>query len=102
MNPPPTELNPHLILPVGTQVVALVEVRGAHGAVVHPRGAVGVVVQAPADYWHAYRVRFPDEFEASFRRNELAILSHYNSPDAALAGNAVDRLAQYNLFQPVI
>ena len=64
----PIDPNPHLILPVGTQVVALVEVRGTDGKPVHPRGAVGVVVQSPADYWHSYRVRFPDGFEASLRR----------------------------------
>jgi hypothetical protein len=36
--------NPNLILPVGTQVVALVEAKGADGAPAHPRGAVGIVV----------------------------------------------------------
>src|SRR5689334_2299295 len=69
--------NPNLILPVGTQVVALADVRGTDGRPVHPRGAVGVVIQSPADYWHSYRVRFPDAFEASFRRQDLAVLSHY-------------------------
>jgi predicted nucleotidyltransferase len=92
---PPTSQNPHLILPVGTQVVALVEARGVNGAVVHPRGAVGVVAQSPADYWHSYRVRFPDDSEASFRRNDLAILSQYND-------TAGQPLAQYNLFDRVI
>src|SRR5205085_11002189 len=70
-------MNPHLLLPVGTQVVALVEVRGADGRPAHPRGAVGVVVQAPADYWHAYRVRFPDGHEAALKRQELSVLAHY-------------------------
>ncbi len=90
--------NPHLILPVGTQVVAQVEVRGTDGAVVHPRGAVGVVIQSPADPWHSYRVRFPDGFEQSFRRQELAILSQYQSGE--MAEQSV--LAEYNLFDRVI
>src|SRR5687768_11946503 len=68
-----------LILSIGTQVVSLVEVKGPHGKPVHPRGAVGVIVQSPGDYWHAYRVRFPDDFEASLRRQELAVLAHYKS-----------------------
>jgi hypothetical protein len=38
------------ILPVGTQVVSLVEVKGPTGKAVHPAGAVGVIVQSPADY----------------------------------------------------
>ena len=57
MNTPP------LIISIGTQVVALVEVRGPDGRTVHPRGAAGVVIQAPADYWHSYRVRFSDGLE---------------------------------------
>jgi uncharacterized protein len=83
-----------LILPIGTQVVSLVDVRGTDGKPVHPRGAVGVVIQAPADYWHSYRVRFPDGFKTSFERVELSILSHFNAPSAPLA--------EYNLFDRVI
>jgi hypothetical protein len=88
-------MNPHL-LPVGTQVVALVEVRGPDGAAAHPRGAVGVVVQAPADYWRAYRVRFPDGFEAALKRQELSVLSHYKQ--GALGGP----LEEYDLYRHVI
>src|SRR4051812_10237498 len=84
----------HLILSVGTQVVSLVEVRGTDGKPVHPRGAVGVVTQSPSDYWHSYRVRFPDGFEATFRRAELSILSQFNAP--------TEPLAEYNLFDRVI
>lgn len=87
---------PHLILPIGTQVVTLAEARGPDGRTAHPRGAVGVVTQAPADYWHGYRVRFPDGAEASFRRAELAILSHYKS------GEAAGPLAEYDLYPHVI
>lgn len=90
--------DPHLILPVGTQVVSLVEVRGTDGRAVHPRGAVGVVIQSPADYWHSYRVRFPDSFEASFRRQELAILSHYKRGDM----HPGHPLGEYNLYEHVI
>lgn len=90
---------PHLILPVGTQVVALVEVRGTDGKPVHPRGAVGVIINAPKDYWHSYRVRFPDGFEALFQRTELAILSHYKRE--AVRGPH-HPLAEYNLYDYVI
>ena len=98
----------HLILSVGTQVVALVEVRGTDGAVVHPRGAVGVIVRAPSDYWHSYRVRFPDGFEASFRRQELAILSEYKSGGVIGAGVGagaaaqLDPLVDHDLYHHVI
>ncbi len=65
------------ILPTGTQVVALIDVRGEQGQVVHTRGVVGLIVRAPADLVHAYRVRFVDGREASLMRHEMAVQSHY-------------------------
>lgn len=95
--------SPQLILPAGTQVVALVEPRGADGKPVHPRGAVGVVTQAPSDYWHSYRVRFPDGFEATLKRQELAILSRYKAGEVGRdAGEIVGPLAEYDLYDHVI
>ena len=91
--------NPHLILSVGTQVVALVEVKRPDGTVAHPRGAAGEVVQAPADAWHSYRVRFPDGVEASFARRELAVLAHYT---AGAMGDPLGPLGEYQLFDHVI
>jgi hypothetical protein len=96
-------MNPHLLLPVGTQVVALVDVSGPDGRPAHPRGAVGVVVQAPADYWHAYRVRFPDDVEAALKRQELSVLAHYKQ--GPIGGGTValhDPLAEYDLYRHVI
>jgi hypothetical protein len=96
--------NPNLILSPGTQVVVLVEVRGTDGKPVHPRGAVGVIIQSPSDYWHSYRVRFPDRFEASFHRQELAILKQFQTGgviDSAAAGSA-QLLAEYDLQRHVI
>jgi predicted nucleotidyltransferase len=93
-------LNPHLLLPVGTQVVALVEVKGPDGKGAHPRGAVGVVVQAPADCWHAYRVRFPDGFETSFKRQELSVLAHYKQDQIGQGDGGP--MAEYDLYRHVI
>jgi predicted nucleotidyltransferase len=93
----------HLILPVGTQVVALVDVRGSDGKAVHPRGAVGVVTRAPADDWHGYRVRFPDAYEASFKRQELAILSQYKAGEVGRdTGDIAGPLAEHDLYDHVI
>ena len=93
-------VNPHLLLPVGTQVVALVEVRGADRTVAHPRGAVGVVTQAPSDYWHAYRVRFPDGIEVALRRQELSVLAHYKQDQIGQGAGGV--LGEYDLYRHVI
>jgi predicted nucleotidyltransferase len=88
---------PNMILSPGTQVVALCEVRGTDGKPVHPRGAVGIIIQSPSDYWHSYRVRFLDGFEASFARADISVLSMFQReltmPDA---------LAEYDLHRHVI
>ncbi|MSU56608.1 MAG: nucleotidyltransferase domain-containing protein [Pedosphaera sp.] len=62
----------------GTQVVALVEVRGTKNSLVHPRGAVGVVTRTPASEMEKnFLVRFPDGFEASLARDQLEVLKHF-------------------------
>src|SRR5687767_7356952 len=91
--------NPHFILSVGTKVVALVEAKRTDGTPAHPRGAAGEVVQAPADAWHSYRVRFPDGVEAAFARRELAVLSQYT---AGATADAAGPLGEYRLFDHVI
>jgi hypothetical protein len=94
---------PPPILPVGTQVVCETEVRGTDGKPVHPRGAVGVIIQSPSDYWHSYRIRFVDGFEASLKRGELAVLSRFQLGGiAADAGPREGALAEYSLQECVI
>jgi uncharacterized protein len=61
----------------GTQVVALVEVRGPNKSLVHPRGAVGVVTRTPAGDENHFLVRFPDGFEKSLLRDQLEVLKHF-------------------------
>jgi uncharacterized protein len=65
-----------LILPVGTQIVTRSEVKDSMGEE-QPRGAVGVIVQAPVDSAHTYRVRFSDGSEASLRQQELAVRKQF-------------------------
>lgn len=61
----------------GTQVVALMEVRGPGNSLVHPRGAVGVVTRTPAVEGEKYLVRFPDGFESAFEPAQLEVLKHF-------------------------
>jgi predicted nucleotidyltransferase len=61
----------------GTQIVALVEVRGTNNSLVHPRGAVGVVTRTPTGTEKLFLVRFPDGFEASLERSQLEVLKHF-------------------------
>ncbi|HZV35963.1 MAG TPA: nucleotidyltransferase domain-containing protein [Verrucomicrobiae bacterium] len=74
----------------GTQVIALVEVRGTNNSLVHPRGAVGVVTRTPAgEVERSFLIRFPDGFEVSLTRDQIEVLKHFKDqlPDAnAIAG----------------
>lgn len=92
--------NPHLILPVGTQVVTLVEVRARDGQPLRRRGTVGKIVKAPLDNNHAYVVQFPDGGEARLHRQEIAIRKHMQSvtfdrPSALLDERDFDRYVIY-------
>jgi hypothetical protein len=86
-----SDINPQLILPVGTQVVTLVEVRGLHGAAARRSGEVGKIVKSPLDNKHAYVVQFPDGGQATVRRQDIAIRKHFQNlnldrPGAILGG----------------
>ena len=85
-------MRPHLILPVGTQVVSRIGIRDAKGIVLCPEGAVGVVVKAPADGTHAYRVRLPDGAEVSLQRNNLTVRKHQQRDDLEALGVEDDEL----------
>src|SRR5207237_1346052 len=88
--------HPNLILSVGTQVVTLVDIPGSTGLVLHPRGTVGVVVKAPSDHEHSYRVRFPDAFEAALKRSEVALSAQFKEGELG-AGARVAQAGLYHL-----
>ncbi len=91
--------NPHLIIPVGTQVVARVEILDADGYVLCPRGAVGVVTNALVDQHHAYRILFANGVEATLQRNELSLRKQHQQAGLHAVGEA---LAEYDLHDFVI
>lgn len=61
----------------GTQVVTKVAVHGSNKALVHPRGAVGIVTRTPCGKEQHYLVRFPDGFEASLTGADMEVLKHF-------------------------
>jgi uncharacterized protein len=91
--------NPNLIYSVGTQVVTLRDVTADGGRILHPKGAVGVVVRAPGDLDHSYRVRFPDGVEEPLRRGDLMMLAVYKEGEI---GDSAITVSQSDLFQRVI
>lgn len=98
------KLNPSLILPVGTQIVTLVELRSKDGEPLRRSGTVGKVIQAPTDNQHTYLIQFLDGSQSSMHREEFAIRKHVQSlhldrPDAAPG----DRdLYQYVIYRCIV
>ena len=83
VSPPPR-------IPAGTQVVVTAEIRGTNGALVHPRGAVGVVTRTPAGNEEYYHVRFPDGFESTFVRLQLEPLKDFKKRLGPPGGGDID------------
>ena len=88
--------NPHLIVPEGTKIVTRAEIHGHDGQLLHPKGALGMVVETPADSTHAYRVQFPDDTVVSLTRREFTIRIQYQLEGIEAA------LAEYDLYEYVI
>ena len=91
--------HPNLIYSPGTQVVAHKEILGSTGRILHPKGAVGVVVRAPEDAEGDYRIRFPDGVEANLARHELVSLAKYKEGEI---GDSRVAAGQCNLYDRVI
>lgn len=95
--------NPNLILPVGTQVVTLVEIRGRNGDAERRSGAVGKIVKSPLDNQHAYVVQFPDGAEARLHRQEIAIRKHVQNVTFDRPGGLDDRqLDRYIIYKCIV
>lgn len=91
--------HPDLIFSPGTQVVTLIDIPGAAGLVLHPRGTVGVVIKAPTDHEHSYRVRFADGLEAPLKRNEVTMLAQFKEGEIGDSGVLT---AHTDLYERVI
>lgn len=85
-----------LILSEGTQIVTLVEVKGADGRPTRPSGAVGEIITSPLDNDHAYRIRFADGAEATLKRHAIAIRAQFQ------VGEPESILKDYDLSKHVV
>jgi predicted nucleotidyltransferase len=91
--------NPNLIFSIGTQVVALRNITADGGRILHPRGSVGIIIRAPGDLEHSYRVRFLDGVEDALGRNDLMPLAQYKEGDI---GDCQLTAQRHDLFARVI
>ncbi len=65
------------IFSVGTQVVVQKETLLPNRRTAHPAGSVALVVRAPLDRTHTYRVRFSDGFETAVHHDQLVRLAEF-------------------------
>jgi uncharacterized protein len=85
-----------LLLPIGTQIVTLIEVKVINFDRFQSRGTVGVIKSAPKDATHSYLVEFPDGSISSLKRKDFAIRKHYQTDIA------IDSIKDLNLYDYVI
>ena len=88
-------------IPAGTQVVSSVPIRGTNDALVHPRGAVGIITRTPTGEQNHYLVRFPDGFVNPLTREEFDILKHFKDRVPGVASAPTDS-PEFDLDQFVI
>jgi uncharacterized protein len=60
---------------------------------------VGVVVKAPTDHAHSYRVRFVDGLEVPLKRNEVTMLAQFKEGEIGDSGILT---ARTDLYERVI
>lgn len=65
---PRSKTQAHHLVPVGTQIVTLANVKSPENVLLHKPGAVAVIIEAPSRATAPYRVRFPDGSVASLSR----------------------------------
>ncbi len=95
--------NPNLILAVGTRVVTKVDTTPIGGGQVCPAGIVGVVVVAPADNDHSYRIRCANGVEVSVRRAEIELLREHQTGGLSLRGGVDEyELQDHIIYRCVI
>lgn len=95
---------PNVIIPIGTKVVTRCAVRSGQERFVQPAGTVGVVIKAPLDHRHGYRIRLVNGVEAGLRRNEFVLLGEAQDEGIGRAG--ADRvefdLQRFVIFRCII
>lgn len=91
--------HPLLFYSVGTQVVCQREILGEGGRLLHPSGSVCVVVKAPKDLDHSYRVRFLDGLEVMLPREDVVALAFHQEGQIGLGS---ERSRGVDLFDCII
>ena len=88
----------NLIVPAGTQIVLLNEVKILSENRFQPKGTVGAISGLPSDALHAYKIKFLDGSEAMANRKSFSIKKHFQNERSGL----VSPLENFELYDFVI
>jgi hypothetical protein len=88
----------NLIVPAGTQIVLLNDVKILNENRFQPKGAVGAVNSLPTDASHAYKIKFLDGSEAMANRKAFSIKKHFQNEQSG----TVSQLENFELYDFVI
>ncbi|MBC7795342.1 MAG: nucleotidyltransferase domain-containing protein [Pyrinomonadaceae bacterium] len=91
----------NLLVPVGTQIVTLIDAKILNENRFQKRGAVCVVITQPRDAQHSYIAEFPDNSKSSLKRNEFAIRKHFQNDGAANAMRDLN-LSEFVIYRCVV
>ena len=91
----------NLILPKGTQIVTLIDVKVLNEARFQPRGTVGIIKTQPSDANHSYLIEFLDGTISAIKRSEFAIRKHYQT-DVAIDAQTDQNLYEYVIYRCVV
>ncbi len=83
---------------VGTYVVTLLDLTNDIGRVLHPRGAVGIIVRQGMNPPDSYRIRFVDGYETWLREHEIMPISSVASKEIEPADN-IDQLFEQTILR---
>ncbi len=88
----------NLIIPAGTQIVLLNDLKILNENRFQPEGAVGAISGLPIDASHAYKIKFLDASEAMANRKDFSIKKHFQNEQSGL----VSQLENFELYDFVI
>jgi len=94
----------HLILSPGTRIVTRNAANSIGGGVAIAAGAVGAIIDSPADAQHAYKIRLNDGREAMLRRSEFSILKEFKGEgiDSAAHGMEFEDWKGFVIYRCVV
>lgn len=88
----------NLIIPQGTQIVLLNDVKILNENRFQSKGAIGAISGLPTDALHAYKIKFLDGSEAMANRKSFSIKKHFQNEQSG----SVSQLENFELYDFVI